>query len=115
MLLGPTKYSTEATEIEFARYGDGTIAILARDPDGQPALELTVCLADVPGTPAIGPHQVWLKTWSENEGVVAAAVKAGLVTLPGGRFAVNPYGSEAVLADLTPAAVAELITQEGQP
>lgn len=113
MLMGPTRWSTAPAEIEFARYGDGTIAMLANDPKtGAPQLKLTVCLEGLEGVCPLGDWQVWLKTWSENEGVAEALVKAGVVTLAGRFYPVNAHGSHAVMATLTPAAVAEFCRQE---
>lgn len=107
MIIGPTRWTTR-TELEFAQYGNGAIAMIANDPDtGQVALKLTVNLEGL-DPPWCRDDQVWLKTWAENEGVPEALVAAGIVTLPGLKFPVNPWGSEAVLATLTPAAAAEL-------
>lgn len=110
MLIGPTTWSKDTTELEFAQYGDGQLAMVARGKDGQPALKLSVNLSGL-DAPRPRGDQVWIKTWAENEGVAEALVRAGIVTLVGQTFPVNNFGSVAVLAELTPAALAELERQ----
>ena len=77
---GPTKYM-EAALIQKTKYAaDNSIALVANP--GTPDQQIyTVCLADS-GAPVRNNH-VWLKDWSENEGVVDALVTANLVELTG--------------------------------
>ena len=113
MKIGPTRWCKTETDLAFAEYGDGSLALLALDPQtGQPALKLTVNMADTAAPKVLHPI-VWLKTWAENEGVAEALVEAGIVTLNGFAFEVNQFGSLAVMATLTPATLLALIAEGG--
>lgn len=65
------RYLADNSVALFAIYADG-------EDEGEEAFTATVCL---PVKPSEGC--VWLKGWSENEGVPAALVKAGIVELTG--------------------------------
>lgn len=57
-------------------YGDGTPALQIKDAETrEPVMTVTVRLV---GNPAPEGH-VWLKDWSENEGVTDALIAAGVV------------------------------------
>ena len=57
-------------------YIDGNTCLRAIDPeDGSPYGTLTV---NIPET-NINSNHVWIKDWSENEGVLNALVKSGLI------------------------------------
>ncbi len=73
-----TPFCNEEVELSFAKYGDGSVAIQATSLDFEPMFTATVCLEE----PAKKGH-VFLKGWSENEGVPEALVKAGIVELTG--------------------------------
>jgi hypothetical protein len=64
--------------IELVNYAKGGICILLIDAsDGSPAATATVCIPEA--TPPSG--HVWLKGWSENEGLPEALAAAGVVEL----------------------------------
>lgn len=102
--MGATRHC-RGGDIAFSHYmetGETSITVLA--PDGSRELVATVCPLN---SPPAGPDEVWLKGWSENEGVPEALVAAGVVVLVDDRFA--PCGREvAVLGKLTPAALEAL-------
>ena len=73
----------EAT-LDFARYGDDTIAIRVFGDDGDGFADHlttpTVSLAGYGERPAEG--NVFIKDWSENEGTLAALQAAGIIGAP---------------------------------
>lgn len=79
--MGKATWSRGGT-IKFGRYGSGEIAIQILNEDGTPEARATVSLVSY-GAPHPGEFGVWLKGWSENEGIPDALVKAGIVTLTG--------------------------------
>lgn len=103
--VGAAKW-TKGGLIKFGRYGSGEIAIqIINEMDGQPEAKATVSLVPY-GAPEPGEFGVWLKGWSENEGIPEALVKAGIVTLTGRTHATG-Y-TEAQHAELTEVARAAL-------
>ena len=96
--------------IKFGQYDNGEIAIQIAALDGSGEMEGTATVNMVPsGAPAAGPDAVWLKGWTENEGIPEALVAAGVVEPP---IAVFPAGnSMAQMARLTPMAKAEMVVQ----
>ena len=72
-----TKYCEGTVELNFAKYGNGSTAIQAFQ-GGKPMFVATVALDE---TPPRG--HIFLKGWSENEGVPAALEKAGVVKRTG--------------------------------
>lgn len=97
--VGPTKFSREGMYPVVSTYrADGMIAIQLIGSDGAPSLTATVCMVDY--TTFRSRRHVWIKTWSENEGVVEALEKAGIIALTG---TTHPAGFatavEAVLTD----------------
>ena len=73
-----TKYLNEDVELEFGFYGNNSVAIQGHSLFGEPMFVATVALDEVPPT-----NHVFLKGWSENEGIPEALVKAGIVKLTG--------------------------------
>ena len=73
-----TKYCNEEVELLFGHYGNGSTAIQAMSLQGEPIFRATVALDEIPVK-----GFVFLKGWSENEGVPEALVKAGIVELTG--------------------------------
>ncbi len=73
-----TKYSDERVVLSFEHYGDHSTAIRLVSLDYEPIAVATVALDEKP--PA---GHVFLKGWSENEGIPDALVKAGIVELTG--------------------------------
>ena len=80
-----TKYMDEDVLLEFAKYENGRIAIRALTEQGEPAFVATVNIPQA--TPAEGC--VFLKGWSENEGIPEALVKEGVVELTGRKIATG--------------------------
>lgn len=99
--VGPSRFS-EGGNIALGRYGDGELAVVVYHPNtGERQSVATVCLAgEVELLPA-APDHIWLKGWSENEGIPEALERSGLVKLTGVRCPVGPFGCEAILAELT--------------
>ena len=105
--VGPSKWSPGGF-ISFARYSNGEIAIrVLNERDRQPEAMATVALE---GAPAAATRKgVWLKGWTENEGIPAALEKAGICKLTGETF---PTGfCEAEFAELTPEALEAISDQ----
>lgn len=86
ILIGPTTYCHSKSVMRFGRYVDGSIAIQCYTTKGEPTFKPTVCVDE----PAPEGY-VWLKGWSENEGVIDALVKAGVVSITG-KARVCGYG-----------------------
>lgn len=80
ILVGPTKYSGGSKGvISIGEYALGGLALFANDPeDGEPLFTATVYLDEPPSEGC-----VWLKGWSENEGVPQALYDAGIVEFTG--------------------------------
>ena len=94
-----TKYCKGDVELNFSRYGNGSTAIQAFQ-DGEPMFVATVALDELP---PVG--HVFLKGWSENEGVPQALERAGIIQLTGRKI---PTGYvEAEEAKLMEAAIAQ--------
>jgi hypothetical protein len=108
--VGPARY-TGPGAVKFARYGSGEIAMYIVNHEGERECVATVALASS-GAEHPGEECVWLKDWSENEGVVDALVKAGIVTLTGKTHATGHVIAKH--ARLTPAAIAELQRSRGK-
>jgi len=93
-LVGPTKFGSIG-EVRVGRYMDGMLALKLIDPKtGEPILVATVCM--YPAQYASKKH-VWIKNWSENEGILTALENANVVeatgdTIPAGY--VEAYEAE---------------------
>lgn len=106
--------------IEFGRYGSGELSMEIIDREGTayptsiPGERLTVATVSlIPyGNPKPAYGCVWLKGWSENEGIPDALVAGGVVTLTG-RSTSTGYGVIAVEGRLTDAALGVLKAQGG--
>jgi hypothetical protein len=102
--VGPAKWMHGGV-IKFGRYGSGELAMqIVNEMDGQPEAKATVAL--VPDAEHPGEFSVWLKGWSENEGIPEALEKAGIVKLTGRTFATGHVVAQH--AELTEAARAAL-------
>lgn len=88
-----TEFINERVVLEFGKYGNGSIAIRATTLNGEPQFCATVAVEPLPAAGC-----VFLKGWSENEGIPEALVKAGIVELTG-RKVTNGF-CEAVEAKL---------------
>jgi hypothetical protein len=78
-IMVDTKYIHEEVVLEFCQYDNKRTAIRAYALDGDPMFTATVNIPNE--TPA--KDCVFLKGWSENEGLPEALVKAGVVKLTG--------------------------------
>jgi hypothetical protein len=78
--IAPTEYMHRKAALKFSAYRENqAVAMLLVDPKtGEKLLTATV---NLPVKPAEGC--VWLKTWSENQGVVDNLIKAGVISLTG--------------------------------
>ena len=73
-----TKYLDDEVVLQFPPYpADGSTAIVLTSPRGEPLMTATTCLAAYGDTPE--PGHVFLKTWSENEGIYEALLAAGVI------------------------------------
>ena len=107
--VGATRYMPSGI-IRFDQYRSGETAIEIIDQHGEPQYVATVALVPY-GAPHPGEYGVWLKGWSENEGVPEALVNAGIITLTGRK---HPTGfCEAQHAELTEHARAALMRARG--
>lgn len=59
---------------------DGSLAILLTALDGEPLAKATVCLVDYGYTPP--PNCIAVKNYSENEGMLASLLAAGMIEAP---------------------------------
>ena len=73
-----TKYLDEEAILEFGKYSNGSISIELYSSDWEPLAKATVALDELPTEGC-----VFLKGWSENEGIPECLVKAGIVELTG--------------------------------
>lgn len=78
-LIGRTTYCHSRSVLRMGKYHDGSIAVRGFHPKtGEPLYTASVCLPDKPQDGCI-----WVKNWSENDGVLEALIKAGAITLTG--------------------------------
>ena len=82
-VCGPAKYFQAATVFAGKYPADGT-TVLVSGMGTEDQQVYTVCLAHDPAP--TGKDIVWLKDWSENEGVPEALVEAGIVELTGAHW-----------------------------
>lgn len=80
---GPTVFFKAATVLKTTYPADGSIALIS-NPGTEDQQVYTVCLAADPAP--LKPNHVYLKDWSENEGVPEALEAAGLVELTGAHW-----------------------------
>ncbi len=74
-----SKYMNDDVILDMTRnYGNGSRAITATSLQGEPLFTATVAIDELPAD-----GRVFLKGWSENEGIPEALVKAGIVELTG--------------------------------
>lgn len=87
------KYIKGIVDLEIGHYADGSIALHAFQ-DGEPAFKATVWIQNKPRK----GNFVYLKGWSENEGIPQALEDAGIVKLTGVRIPIGYCNAlEAVL------------------
>lgn len=79
--------------IVTGNYFDGQLSIhLESETDG-PIATASTYLEELP----LSGNKTWIKTWSENQGILEALVDAGVVKEMGVHVEVNEFGSTAVL------------------
>ena len=102
--IGPVG-SMEGGTMTISRYPNGEVALIIRGEGDDDYIVATVALEEAP---RVAPHRVWLKGWSENEGVPEALVRAGFVRLTGDH---HPSGFVAAqLAELLEPLLSEVLT-----
>lgn len=89
------KYVKGEVELRFGHYRNGSIAIQAFNSKGEPEFIATVALDEMPPE-----GHVFLKGWSENEGIPFALVSAGIVKLTGRTIPAGFSFSKAYEAEL---------------
>ena len=72
------KYVKGETQLHFMKYANGSIAIQGLSLYGEPMFIATVALDELPPK-----GHVFLKGWSENEGIPESLENAGIVKLTG--------------------------------
>lgn len=72
------KFKNWSCNIERAYYGNGRTALELVDEDGDPITVATVNIPEVPQS----RDEVFIKDWSENEGMVEALVAAEVISEP---------------------------------
>lgn len=90
--VGPATY-TKAGYVRFGRYPSGEIAMEILDEADEPQCVATVSLVPY-GAQHPGAHGVWLKGYSENDGIPKALVDAGIVTLTGRQHPIGYANAE---------------------
>ncbi len=101
------KFKNWKCNIEYGQYGTGATALSLIDHvDGEPVATASVNLmkedidprirVDVQSSAELPKDHVYIKTWSENEGMVEALIEAGIVVSQHKVVPVGPYGSQAV-------------------
>ena len=89
-IMGPAK-NTNGGEVHSKYYMDGSTALVIYSARGKEATA-TVCLAPI--GPAAEEGFVWLKGWSENEGIPEALEKAGIVRRTGELYPTGHVAAE---------------------
>lgn len=81
--MNKVKFRGLELDVQFARYGNGRVAITLIDMNGEHGPE-PYCVASVNIPAAQCPdNHTFIKDWSENEGVQKALVDAGIISLTG--------------------------------
>tara|TARA_R110000803_G_scaffold3216_1_gene10892 strand:+ start:2973 stop:3329 length:357 start_codon:yes stop_codon:yes gene_type:complete len=107
------KYQNVNCKIDLKKYASGNTAIVLIEdiPCGQVIAKATVNLhehprrtqswADIEGLEDERGELVWIKGWSEGEGMLEVLAEAGVVEDLNTSMDVNDFGSKAHLARLT--------------
>jgi hypothetical protein len=75
-----TKWLDEEAYIVSGYYGDESIAWKAYSLEGEPLCTPTVCLVEYNQEPR--PEHVFIKNWSENEGILESLIAGGIISEP---------------------------------
>jgi len=94
--IGPSVCSQGGTVVTLGHYADYSLALVSINKSGEREAVLTVCLA--PHGPKAIKGYVWLKGWSENDGIPEALEEAKLVMRTGKKYKTG--FAEAELAKL---------------
>jgi len=89
--VGPARYTNGGRVEVKGYYSDGSIALTIIGENG-PEATPTICLA--PDGPVPPDGCVWLKGWSENEGIPDALEKAGIAQRTGETYFMGPIKAE---------------------
>ena len=89
--MGQVKFKEWLCTVEKSAYGNGRTALILRD--AQDGGQVAVATVNLPGVSA-GPDEVFIKDYSENEGMYAALEQAGVVQPTGENV---PSGSVGVV------------------
>lgn len=76
------KYNKGEAELQWGKYGNGQTALQLFDPSGEPLCTASVCLVN----DQQAPNQIFIKDWSENEGVLQSLIDAGILSDTGFRI-----------------------------
>jgi hypothetical protein len=102
--IGIKHYQGEAV-IRFSRYqADNSLAMILDTPRGECIAKATICLDEFGHRPQ--PGEVFIKDWSENEGMFKGLIDAGVIVDTGVSYEMQ-YPSHTIIAkvgSLTPAA-----------
>jgi hypothetical protein len=79
MIFHTFRLGTEVLDLEQLEYGNGTVALMAKDEQGMRYATVSVNIPEE--LPSAGCF--WLKDWSENEEIAAALLAQGVIALTG--------------------------------
>lgn len=98
--MNKVKFKSWNCIVEKSTYRhDGSISLSLVDAeDGQPVATASTYLEDFPIADDYKSDHCWIKTWSENNGIVQALQLAGVIDVTGTTQVVNPFGDYAILA-----------------
>lgn len=95
---------------QLHRYRNGHLALTlvasGRDPDMTAGVAIAMVTLDVEALP-LGPNEILVKCYAENEGMPDALIAAGVVETTYSLVEVGAFSSQAARCRLTPAALAE--------
>lgn len=83
--------------VEKKYYNNNQIALSLTHPEDGPIATATVNLGTSISNDDINNNYTYIKTWSENEGILEALFEAGIIELTNKAVCVNSFGSMAVL------------------
>jgi len=103
-------HNGEWVSCEFSRYrADGSLALTLYTPEGESYAKASVCLQDAARITApnesliLNPDQLYIKSYSENEGIYQSLVASGIILPEREQVRVNRYFGPIVdLCTLTP-------------
>lgn len=92
------KFMSWECDIEKNHYFDGSIALELTHPEDGPIATASVYLENYPIVEPYIKDHCWIKTWSENEGILEALVEAGVVErVDCASVDINGWGSRAIM------------------